>query len=355
MSLFNKMPKAQKDRLVSHTPLPTLQDVADLAAVSTATVSRCLNNSGHVTEKTRLKVQQAIQTLGYSPNFGAQALAAKRTNTIGAIIPTMENAIFARGIQAFQETLAENGITLIIASCSYRPELEEEQIRSLVARGADALLLIGQSRPAATYQFLARRNIPYVLAWAHKKDSQHCYIGFDNQAAAQTITRQVLELGHRTLGVIVGLTRNNDRARDRITGIEHAIADYGAQTAPLQVIEAEYTFQEGAKALDQLLANPTPPTAVICGNDVLAVGAVKRAKQLGLAVPEDLSITGFADIEVSELIDPELTTVHVPHREMGIAAAKSLIAMLKTQTPVESHLLETRIVNRQSLGPAKPH
>lgn len=355
MSLFNKMPKAQKDRLVSHTPLPTLQDVADLAAVSTATVSRCLNNSGHVTEKTRLKVQQAIQTLGYSPNFGAQALAAKRTNTIGAIIPTMENAIFARGMQAFQETLAENGITLIIASCSYRPELEEEQIRSLVARGADALLLIGQSRPAATYQFLARRNIPYVLAWAHKKESQHCYIGFDNQAAAQTITRQVLELGHRNLGVIVGLTRNNDRARDRITGIEHAIADYGAQTAPLQVIEAEYTFQEGAKALDQLLANPTPPTAVICGNDVLAVGAVKRAKQLGLAVPEDLSITGFADIEVSELIDPELTTVHVPHREMGIAAAKSLIAMLKTQTPVESHLLETRIVNRQSLGPAKPH
>jgi len=355
MSLFNKMSKAQKDRLVSHTPLPTLQDVADLAAVSTATVSRCLNNSGHVTEKTRLKVQQAIQTLGYSPNFGAQALAAKRTNTIGAIIPTMENAIFARGMQAFQETLAENGITLIIASCSYRPELEEEQIRSLVARGADALLLIGQSRPAATYQFLARRNIPYVLAWAHKKDSQHCYIGFDNQAAAQTITRQVLELGHRNLGVIVGLTRNNDRARDRITGIEHAIADYGAQTAPLQVIEAEYTFQEGAKALDRLLANPTPPTAVICGNDVLAVGAVKRAKQLGLAVPEDLSITGFADIEVSELIDPELTTVHVPHREMGIAAAKSLIAMLKTQTPVESHLLETRIVNRQSLGPAKPH
>lgn len=355
MSLFNKMPKAQKDRLVSHTPLPTLQDVADLAAVSTATVSRCLNNSGHVTEKTRLKVQQAIQTLGYSPNFGAQALAAKRTNTIGAIIPTMENAIFARGMQAFQETLAENGITLIIASCSYRPELEEEQIRSLVARGADALLLIGQSRPAATYQFLARRNIPYVLAWAHKKESQHCYIGFDNQAAAQTITRQVLELGHRNLGVIVGLTRNNDRARDRITRIEHAIADYGAQTAPLQVIEAEYTFQEGAKALDQLLANPTPPTAVICGNDVLAVGAVKRAKQLGLAVPEDLSITGFADIEVSELIDPELTTVHVPHREMGIAAAKSLIAMLKTQTPVESHLLETRIVNRQSLGPVKPH
>ena len=355
MSLLNKMLKAQKDRLVSHTPLPTLQDVADLAAVSTATVSRCLNNSGHVTEKTRLKVQQAIQTLGYSPNFGAQALAAKRTNTIGAIIPTMENAIFARGMQAFQETLAENGITLIIASCSYRPELEEEQIRSLVARGADALLLIGQSRPAATYQFLARRNIPYVLAWAHKKESQHCYIGFDNQAAAQTITRQVLELGHRNLGVIVGLTRNNDRARDRIIGIEHAIADYGAQTTPLQVIEAEYTFQEGAKALDQLLANPTPPTAVICGNDVLAVGAVKRAKQLGLAVPEDLSITGFADIEVSELIDPELTTVHVPHREMGIAAAKSLIAMLKTQTPVESHLLETRIVNRQSLGPAKPH
>ena len=115
--------------------VPTLDDVALLAGVSTATVSRCINSPDRVVEQTRAKVHRAIEALGYTPNFGARVMAAKRTSTIGAIIPTMENAIFARGLQAFQEELYANGYTLLVSSSLYKPEIEREQIRSLVGRG----------------------------------------------------------------------------------------------------------------------------------------------------------------------------------------------------------------------------
>ena len=143
--------------------VPTLDDVAREAGVSTATVSRCLNNSEKVTAKTRERVARAIDLLGYSPNFGARAMAAKRTFTIGAIIPTMENAIFARGLQAFQEALYAQGYTLLVASSAYKPEIEAEQIRALVARGADGLLLIGYDRDPSIYDFLARRGVPTLV------------------------------------------------------------------------------------------------------------------------------------------------------------------------------------------------
>ena len=147
--------------------VPTLADVARFAGVSTATVSRCLNAPEQVQEKTRDKVLAAVAELGYSPNFSAQSLAAKRTNTIGAIIPTMDNAIFARGLQAVQEELGRVGATLLVASSSYRRDLEADQIRALVARGADGLLLIGHDRDAEVYAFLDRRQVPVVVSWAY--------------------------------------------------------------------------------------------------------------------------------------------------------------------------------------------
>ena len=146
---------------------PTLEDVAKRAGVSTATVSRCLNSPDKVIEDTRKRVMQAVDDLGYAPNFSAQALAAKRTRTIGAIIPTMENAIFAEGIQAFQEVLQYAGYTLLIASTGYDPTVEADVVRSLVARGAEGLLLIGFDRDPGIEAFLATQNVPVVVAWAH--------------------------------------------------------------------------------------------------------------------------------------------------------------------------------------------
>ncbi len=333
-------------------PVPTLEDVARRAGVSTATVSRCLNSPDRVVEKTRSRVMQAVRDLGYAPNFGARALAAKRTNTFGAIIPTMENAIFARGIQAFQEELGKHGVTLLVASSSYRQDLEEEQIRTLVARGADALLLIGHDRSPSAYEFLARRRIPFLISWAYDTSKPHSSIGFDNRAAMHALTERVLDLGHTKLGMISAVRAMNDRARERHQGVIDALADRGFDPDELRIIETPYSIENGAQAFQNLMSGPDRPTAIICGNDVLAAGALSMARKIGLRVPEDVSITGFDDIEIAQIVSPSLTTVHVPHREMGRRAALQLITMRDGDDNESRVRLEADIRMRESLGPA---
>ncbi len=295
-----------------------------------------------------------VEQLGYAPNFGARALAAKRTNTIGAIIPTMENAIFARGLQAFQEELALNGLTLLVASSSYRPDLEAEQIRTLLARGADALLLIGFDRPSSVYAMLERRGVPYAIAWSYRSGSDQPAIGFDNFAAMSRLAQQVFSLGHRDVAIISAPQEDNDRARDRVLAIKAEAAQVGIAADAVQITETPYSVENGAAAMVGLLAQPKHPTAVLCGNDVLAVGAIRAIQDAGLKVPDDISVTGFDDIEIARIVTPGLTTVHVPHREMGKRAAQVIAKRLKGGEAPGNVALETRIVERASLGPVPP-
>ncbi|MEL7281548.1 MAG: LacI family DNA-binding transcriptional regulator [Pseudomonadota bacterium] len=331
--------------------VPTLADVAGHAGVSTATVSRCINTPEQVQKKTRDKVLRAVTDLGYSPNFSAQSLAAKRTNTIGAIIPTMDNSIFARGIQAVQEELGRAGATLLVASSSYRPALEAEQIRALVARGADGLLLIGHQRDGNIYEFLDRQQVPVVVSWAYDPAGAKPSIGFDNRAAMRTMATEVLARGHRRIAVISARQADNDRARARVAGIRDAMEEAGLDHTNLPVFETNYTIEEGSAALASLISSSPAPTAVICGNDVLAVGALLAAQSLGMRVPQDLSITGFDDIELSTVTSPALTTVHVPHRKMGVLAARQLWQMVTEQVPGDSLRLDTEVRLRGTLGP----
>lgn len=329
--------------------IPTLADVAKEAGVSTATVSRCLNSPERVIADTREKVLAAVRNLGYAPNFNARALAARRSNTFGAVIPTIDNAIFARGLQAFQEELHANGITLLLASSQYQPQIEEDQIQTLVTRGVDALLLIGFDRAPSIYEFLKKREVPVLIAWAYKPDDEKISIGFDNRAAMNELAQKVLDLGHRKVAVISAHQNNNDRARERVEGIRSAIQDKGLNPGEIRLIETSYSVDKGAAAFHELFRSGERPTVVMCGNDVLAVGALRAARQLGLRVPQDVSVTGFDDIELASVTDPALTTVHVPHRDMGKEAARMLVAMATGDNPVEGHKLNTFICMRETL------
>ena len=333
-----------------YRPTPTLHDVAARANVSTATVSRCINLPDQVSESTREKVMAAIRDLGYSPNFGARAMAARRTNTIGAIIPTMENAIFARGLQAFQEELREHGFTMLVASSSYQPELEEEQIRSLVARGADALLLIGHERDPEIYRFLEAQQVPILVAWAYSPEVNRASVGFDNRSSMNNLAKEVLARGHTNLALISAPFTMNDRAGGRLEGIRDAMKDAGLDPEDLKVVITPYGIENGAVAFETLMKADDRPTAVFCGNDVLAVGALRRAREMGLRVPEDVSITGFDDIELAQVVYPPLATVHVPHREMGRQAARALVDMVHGATSIGSVDLSAEVCLRESLG-----
>ena len=329
--------------------IPTLDDVAKAAGVSTATVSRCLNEKQKVSPKTLEKVLKAVDSLGYTPNFNARAMAAKQSHTIGAIIPTMENAIFARGLQAFQETLLEKGYNLLVSSSAYQPALEAQQIRELVARGADGLLLIGYERDEEVYDYLARRGIPTVLAWASMPDKRHASVGFDNRAAMRRLADRVIGMGHRKMAVISGIVQGNDRAAERLAGIRDSWQAHGFHLDNLPIVQTPYEIENGADALVGLMQADVKPTVIMCGNDVLAAGVISKARDLGLRVPDDISVTGFDDIELARHVFPALTTVHVPHREMGRLAAENLVALIEHRAKKSTHQLDVSVVMRASL------
>ena len=330
--------------------LPTLQDVAREARVSTATVSRTLNFPDQVTEATRLRVMETVRALNYTPNFSARALAARRTNTYGAVIPTMENAIFARGLEAFQKVLVANGATMLVASSSYDPQIEEDQIRNMIARGADGIVLIGNDRKPEIYRFLEERQVPVIIAWTGSSLAGRSCVGFDNVAAARQLALKAISLGHRRIAFISAYTVSNDRARDRVAGVRAALRDAGLDADAMPLVETKYSIQCGQDAFATIMAADPKPTLVMCGNDVLAVGAIKAAQEMGLDVPGDVSITGFDDIELATIVSPALTTVHVPHRQMGRLAAEMLLAEVRDKSEPRQINLETHVVERQSLA-----
>ncbi|MDK3073308.1 LacI family DNA-binding transcriptional regulator [Sedimentitalea sp. JM2-8] len=334
--------------------LPTLQDVSRVAGVSTATVSRCINDPSKVARKTREQIQKAIDELGYTPNFGGRVLASRRTNSVGVVIPTMDNAMFAGALQAFQEVLTDAGKTLLVASSGYDPAQEFRQIRALVANGADGLLLIGTDRPQDTRDFLARRRVPHVLTWCFEPDSTACIVGFDNRKAGRLIAEAALALGHRNVAIIGGISRNNDRAAGRMAGMRDALAAIGPPARITRVVETRYGLDQGGDAFDVVMQANSAPTAVLCGNDVLATGAILRARDRGIRVPQDVSITGIDDHNLARVVAPALTTVRVPQREMGRQAARVLLGLIAGDRTLRGCEVEVSLVRRQSLAGPPP-
>ncbi|MDH5354255.1 MAG: LacI family DNA-binding transcriptional regulator [Gammaproteobacteria bacterium] len=330
----------------------SLNDVARQAKVSTATVSRVLNNPEKVAEKSRLMVQAAIDQLGYIPDGVARALASNHTGAIGAVVPTLDNAIFAAGVQGFQSRLKKLGYTVILASHEYDLEEEFNEVKTLLRQGIDALLLVGSIHDPRLPKLLEEKKTAYVNCWSYKPNSSQPYIGFDNKNAAKVLTDYLLDLGHRDIAVIVGRTRNNDRAMDRLRGIRQAIEERNLELPQHRILERSYTVKQGREAMRVLLQNSTPPTAVMCGNDILALGALAECQSVGIRVPEELSITGFDDLDISAQIIPPLTTIHVPLAEMGELAANFLVSQINNESTLLHTEMKTELMVRGTT--AKP-
>lgn len=333
-----------------------LADVARLARVSTATVSRALTQPEKVKPSTAARVRQAVQTLGYVAHGAARALASRRTLTIGAVIPTLDNAIFANTTHALQKALDEAGYTLVLACHEYDVRAEARMTRTLIERGVDGLVLLGMSHEASVFEMIEAHQLPYVLTWALDASGRHPCVGFDNRAAAIRMARHLLDLGHREFAVIGGITEANERARERLEGVREALAARGVVLRPERMVEKPYTLSAGREGLRSVLRGAPQPTAVICGNDVLAIGALAECHARGIEVPRELSVTGFDDLEMAAVVTPALTTVHFPTAELGSYAAQHLLARLagrpvegRTELPVEL------VVRASTAPPVKPN
>lgn len=336
----------------SDDALPTIEDVAAAAGVSTATVSRVLNRPAAVREALRQKVLSAVAALGYVPNAGARAMKLRRSGTVGAIFPTVDNAIFAKAIDALQRRLAEAGLQLLLATTDYDPQTEAQQALNLLSCGVDALVLCGIGQSDELLQQLRQRGVPVVHVMSWPAPPGLVTVGFDNARAMAQVVRYLLDLGHRRIAMLAGVTRDNDRAAARVAGVRDALREAGLDLPPSRLVERRYSLGAARDGLRALLQADPPPTAVVCGNDVLAFGALLEAQRLGVEVPAQLSIIGFDDLELASHVQPALSTVRVPAEDMWRTAADRVIDALRgAEVPRETEIDVALVVRRSTAPP----
>lgn len=337
-----------------NTPIrrPTLADVAKLAGVSLGSASRALSMPAQVKPSTLARVNQAVMQLGYIRDGSARALASRRTRTIGAVYPTLNNPIFAHSTHSMQQTLWGMGYQLLIASHEYHRDDEADVVRLTVERGVDGLILVGTDHADTVFSLLHQRSLPYVLTWS-TDDSHypHC-VGISNYQASYELAKRVLAHGHRRIALCGGPIEHNERARGRRNGVLAALAEQGLSIPPRWLVEQPFSYEGGHLAIRELWSQSTRPTALFCGTDLLAMGALHECRIQGIAVPEELSIIGFDGIEEAEMMQPPLTTVRIPAHEIGQRAAHRIVALIKGQSLPAQPPLPAEILERPSLGTA---
>lgn len=335
------------------SPSPTQSDVALRAGVSTATVSRVLNNPESVKPKVRAWVEKVIAELGYFPHGAARALASNRSRTVGAVFPTVNNEIFAAAINALEEILSSAGYTLILSISNFSLDMETTQVRRLVERGIDGLVLVGNEHSSETHTLIDQAQLPYVSLLSYDKAYGRPNIGISNRDGGRAAVDHLWELGHRRIGMISGHMAANDRARARYLGFMDGLAERGLRPFRDAVLEKPYTIEAGRESLGELIESDRLPDALVCGNDVLALGVLIEAQNRGLSVPRDLSIVGFDDLPLARHFRPALTTIAVPVKETGRRAGMALVAAMSEAMPIESVCLEAPLLIRGSTAPAR--
>lgn len=341
-------------RARSRKGAPGIIEVAKRAGVSPATVSRFYNTPDIVRGPTRVRIEIAARDLGYIRDRLAGTLHNRFSGTFGLIVPTIDNAIFSEMIEAFSARLMENDRTMLIAAHGYDLTLETAIVRSLLERRIDGVVLVGFDHEDVPMNMLAQRDVAVMSIWNYREDAKVPCVGADNFEAGATVTRHLAALGHRDIAFIFPATVSNDRARDRIEGAFAAIRDAGLTIAEDRVITSSYDVGEAKRLTRELLAD-RPPSAIVCGNDIIARGALYACQALGVAVPRDVSIVGIGDFRGSEHMEPGLTTVRLPARRIGQIAADTVLTMSETGLPPDPfhQLIELSLIERGSTGPAR--
>ena len=327
--------------------------VAKRANVSISTVSRSFNHPELVNPATRKKIDTAVRKLGYIRNRAAQTMHGIRSGTIGLVVPTIDHAIFAEVVQAFSDSVDAHGFTIMIASHGYDLEREYAALRKFLEHRVDGLALIGEDHSQETYELIERQNIPAVTMWNYSETSRLSCIGADNKMAGTLAAQHLVGLGHRDIGLLFPPTKDNDRARDRRSGVQKILINAGININPDWDVESTYSIADAKSAALHLLRSPHRPSGILCGNDVLAMGVLYAARSCNLDIPQDLSVVGIGDFKGSSEVEPGLTTVRLPAREIGRLAGNHLSQSITGDLTNEQRVgCDIALIER---GTCKPH
>ena len=334
--------------------MATIYEVSKLAGVSLATVSRVINNNTRVSDKTRLKVETAMNELGYRPNSIAQSLASNRTNSVGIMVSELNGAFFGQMMAGIEAELRAAGKHVIITTGHSEEDKESAGIDFLISRNCDALIVHVEAIPDDELKVLAQGDTPIYFTSRLIEGLEDSCIYLNNELGGYLATKTIIEQGHINIAYITGPQFKPD-SQDRLTGHKRALAEYNLPFDENLYFIGDYKETGGRDGIKQLLSNQKSFTALVCGNDEMASGAMTYAREHGFTLPNDLSIIGFDNITFSRHIYPKLTTIDNPVYEMGHMAAKLVLKNVYQQKDIAiKHSFEPTLISRDSIAQLKP-
>ncbi|MEW6577623.1 MAG: LacI family DNA-binding transcriptional regulator [Chloroflexota bacterium] len=332
--------------------MANIKQVAKSAHVSVATVSRVINESGYVSPELRERVLNAMRDLNYQPNAPARSLRRQETRTVGVLVPQLDHPFFSALSFAIEKTLSTNDYHTFICSAEESQAQENRYIHMMLRQRVDGVILVPTAHSQESVELALEQDIPIVIADRDLPDLRVNRVLADNFQGGYLGIQHLLEYGHRRIG-LVGSPIHSEPIGKRIRGALQAFSDYGVDYNPDLVITGDQQqFEMGYAGARHMLQQSPRPTAIFALTDVMAIGAMHAAFELGMALPEDLSVVGFDDIPLASYVIPALTTIAQPIYTLGETAAQILLRHMRNgDHPIETVKLKTKLVTRKSTAP----
>jgi len=331
---------------------PTQYDVARLAGVSQSAVSKVLNDpaSASIPAETRQRILKAVEIVGYQPNVLARSLRVGKTHMLGLIVPDSANPFFAELGKHMEEAAYRQGYSVILCNTGGDPDRESFYTDTLLRQQVDGVIFVAGGNQANCLNQALERQIPVVVVDRDLPDCAVDTVLLDNFQGGLLATRHLLALGHRRIGCIAGPS-NVTPSAERVLGYKAALGEYGIAVDDALIRQGNFQLESGWKRAHEILGQAPRPTALFACNDLMAVGALRAAAELGLSVPRDLSVVGFDNIELASYTAPPLTTVAQPTDEIGVKAVTLLIERIQDRTlKPRSERLDAALIIRESTG-----
>ncbi|WP_370295991.1 LacI family DNA-binding transcriptional regulator [Rossellomorea marisflavi] len=328
--------------------MPTIKEVAKMAEVSSATVSRFLNNSGYVGEEARKRILKVIEETGYVPSENAKSLRTKQTKVIGVILPKISTETSSRLVRGLDEVLAKEGYQILLANSGLSAEKEIEHLRLLKSRDVDGIILSATTNGAGLKSEIQRLDIPVVVVGQEVDGTPN--VIFDEYQAAKDMVKHLIDHGHERIGFI-GVSEEDPAVGVlRKKGYLQAMQEKNLPIEESWIEKGIFDVESGAVAMERMMEAAIPPTAVFAVTDRLAIGAMNYVKSKGLRIPEDMAFAGIGASELSRYITPSLTTMDYQNKESGRVAAGLILEAIKGGvTSPEKRLINVRLLKGDSV------
>ncbi len=325
----------------------TIADVAREAGVSVQTVSRVLNGKGEVSSRTRERVRATIAQLGYRPNSVARSLVTRRTTTLGLVVPDIANPFFPEVARGVEDVAHAAGYHVFLCNTNEQVEREEQALISLIEKRVDGIILCSARLPEEQLAPLLPEFPAAVLINRRLSHLSIDTVLVEDEAAVSHLVYLLRQRGYRRFAFLAGPPASYS-AQARRRGFLRALTEAGEEAQLVDLLDCAPSIQGGLEATQSLLRRSDPPEAIVCYNDLIALGALAACQAAGLSVPSDIAVTGFDDIPIARLVSPPLTTIRVPKRTLGELATQMLLEQLSGRQEPRQITLHPELVRRGS-------